>query len=122
MFKTALSAILLLATSFLSPPPVEVAPLQNNYRNIHQAADHKPQLTLYYTSYCPYSQKVLSYLEQIHKSVPMKNVESSRRAKDELRAVGGKLQVPCLVIDGKALYESDAIIQWLSEHKDLLDP
>ena len=31
------------------------------------------------------------------------------------------MQVPCLVIDGTALYESNAIIDWLSQHQDELD-
>ena len=33
--------------------------------------------------------------------------------RDELIAIGGKGQVPCLVIDGQPLYESDDIIQYL---------
>jgi glutaredoxin len=84
--------------------------------------EEKPTLVLYYTDYCPYSHKVLRYLQRIHKTVPMKNVGASAADKKELQAVGGKLQVPCLAIDGKALYESDDIIQWLSEHQDCLDP
>jgi glutaredoxin len=82
----------------------------------------KPALVLYYTDYCPYSHKVLKYLRRIHKTVPMKDVGSSAADKKELLTIGGKLQVPCLVIDGKAMYESDDIIQWLAEHKDCLDP
>ena len=45
----------------------------------------KPVLTLYYSNHCPYSQKVLRYLNQIHKSVPMKNVENNPAAKEELK-------------------------------------
>jgi len=83
--------------------------------------EEKPALILYYTDYCPYSHKVLGYLRRIHKTIPMKNVEKSAEDKKELLTIGGRLQVPCLVIDGKAMYESDDIIQWLSEHKDCLD-
>lgn len=82
----------------------------------------KPVLVLYYSSYCSYSQKVLHYLEQIHKTVPMKNVIDNVGAKEELRKYGGIMKVPCLLIDGKPLYESDRIIQWLSQHQDDLDP
>ena len=32
---------------------------------------------------------------------------------DDLRAIGGKVQSPCLIIDGKAMYESDDIIAYL---------
>jgi len=29
---------------------------------------------------------------------------------------GGRYQIPCLLIDGKAMYESDDIIRFLREH------
>ena len=86
------------------------------------AAKEKHVLVLYYTPYCPYSQKVLRYLQQIHKQLPMRNLENDPEAKAELKRVGGEMQVPCLVIDGKPLYESNAIIEWLSQHQDELEP
>jgi glutaredoxin len=42
----------------------------------------------------------------------IENEEDAR----ELLAVGGKKQVPCLFINGKPLYESLDIIQWLKDH------
>jgi glutathione S-transferase len=33
--------------------------------------------------------------------------------REDLIAIGGKKQCPCLIIDGKALYESDDIIDYL---------
>ncbi len=110
MMKWVMLVICVCAGSLYAAP--------NPHANVWPVAAQKHELVLYYASYCPYSQKVLTYLEHMNWSIPMKNVERSRKAKDELKAVGGKLQVPCLVIDGKALYESDAIIQWLSEHKN----
>jgi len=85
-------------------------------------AREKPQLLLYYIPWCPYSQKVLDYLKQIHRTVPMKNLQNDFKSKEDLRKVGGKTQVPCLIINGKAMYESAAIIQWLSQNKSILDP
>lgn len=85
------------------------------------AVQEKTVLVLYYTPHCPYSQKVLNYLKQIHKMVPMKNIAVDPVAKRTLKQIGGKTQVPCLVINGQALYESDDIIKWLSEHKADLD-
>lgn len=82
----------------------------------------KPTLNLYYSSHCPYSKKVLNYLYVIHKKVPTTDVQNNPEAKEYLKTHGGLMQVPCLFIDGKPLYESDDIIQWLSEHQDLLDP
>ena len=35
---------------------------------------------------------------------------------DELVRVGGKMQVPCLFIDGNPMYESLDIIQWLKDN------
>lgn len=87
-----------------------------------QIAQNKPILLLFYSSNCPYSLHVLDYLRKIHKKVPMRNVQNNPQAKEELRSVGGKMLVPCLIVDGEPLYESGAIIQWLSEHQDLLDP
>ena len=46
----------------------------------------------------------------------MKNILTDSQAKLELLEIGGKTQVPCLVIDGKALYESDDIINWLEQN------
>ena len=82
----------------------------------------RPVLVLYYSPACPYSQKVLKYLQQIHRTVPMKSVVNNPDAKKELKEYGGKMQVPCLLIDGKPLYESNSIIQWLSQHQESLDP
>lgn len=49
-------------------------------------------------------------------SVPMKDTHEHPAFREELIKIGGKSQVPCLVIDGKALYESNDIIEWLSKN------
>ena len=54
----------------------------------------------------------MNFLEKNNISVPMKNIHEEAGAKEELIRIGGKSQVPCLVINGKALYESDDIIKW----------
>ena len=64
---------------------------------------------------CPYCNKVLSFMRQNQISIPMKNTFDQKN-KQELIALGGKSQVPCLVIDGQALYESDDIIQWFKNN------
>lgn len=69
-------------------------------------------LTLYYKPTCPYCQKVLGFMDQNGISVPLKNREETRAIREELVKIGGKPQVPCLVVDGKAIYESDDILQW----------
>ena len=45
----------------------------------------------------------------------LKNAYDSA-VRDELIKIGGDSQVPCLTIDGQAMYESDDIIDWLKEN------
>ena len=59
---------------------------------------------------------VLKYMDQNGIKIPLKNVADYDNY-EELLKIGGKGQVPCLVIDGKALYESDDIIQWFERNK-----
>jgi glutaredoxin 3 len=84
-------------------------------------AQKKPVLLLFYSSQCPYCHDVLNYLNKIHKQVPMKDVVTNHQAYEELANLG-QVMVPCLLIDGKPIYDSTAVIQWLSQHQDLLDP
>ena len=46
----------------------------------------------------------------------MKDTLENPANRAELIAIGGKPQVPCLVIDGKALYESLDIIDWVRKN------
>ena len=74
------------------------------------------KLTLYYLSSCPYCQKVLRALEELKVKIPIKNIHENDEYRQELIKIGGKSQVPCLVINGKAMYESDNIVKWLKEN------
>jgi glutaredoxin len=55
-------------------------------------------------------------MEENNISLQAKDVSAGSDIRRELQSIGGKTQVPCLVIDGQALYESDDIIQWLKDH------
>lgn len=46
----------------------------------------------------------------------LKDIRKSPASREELLKIGGKSQVPCLVIDGVALYESLDIIKWLKDN------
>ena len=81
----------------------------------------KPDLLLYYNPWCPYCQKVLIHLEKMHKTLPMKNIQNDPEGIEDLMSIGGKLQVPCLIIDREALYESKDIINWISKNKQHLE-
>lgn len=74
------------------------------------------ELVLYYMPTCPYCLKVMHYLQSAGIEVPMKNISENSANRQELLQIGGKTQVPCLVIDGKVLYESNDIITWFKEH------
>lgn len=69
-------------------------------------------LTLYYKPTCPYCTKVLNYMQEQDIECGMKNTLEPG-VRDELIAIGGKGQVPCLIIDGEPMYESDDILMYL---------
>ncbi len=73
-------------------------------------------LILYYMPTCPFCQKVLGFMKKNDIEVVMKDTLSNPAFRQELLEIGGKTQVPCLVIDGKALYESEDIIVWFKEN------
>lgn len=73
-------------------------------------------LELYIKNSCPFCHKVLSFMEENNITLPLHNIDESDEDREHLIEVGGKRQVPCLFIDGKALYESSDIIDYLKEH------
>ena len=75
-----------------------------------------PQLTLYCFEGCSYCGRVKEFMKTNKILIPIKDTHNDAVARDELIRIGGKSQVPCLVIDGKALYESLDIIDWLKKH------
>ena len=75
------------------------------------------ELALYHFQGCPYCARVRDFLSKEGINVPMKDIHQTSAFRDELMKIGGKAQVPCLVIDGKALYESMDIIEWFKKNK-----
>jgi glutaredoxin len=117
--RTIFSLVIIIALFFTLSH--ECLALESSRLSKQATLKEKPQLLLYYTPWCPYSKKVLDYLAQIKKTLPMKNLQNDPRGKEELKKMGGKSQVPCLVINGKAMYESADIIRWLSQNQAFLD-
>ena len=65
-------------------------------------------MVLYYKPTCPFCQKVLAFMEEEDIALPMRNTLEP--------GVGdGKIQVPCLVVDGEPMFESDDIIRFLGD-------
>ena len=73
-------------------------------------------LALYHFEGCSYCAKVRDFMAKNNISISLKDTHANPAYRDELIKIGGKQQVPCLVIDGKALYESLDIIKWLKKN------
>lgn len=69
---------------------------------------------LFYKPTCPFCHKVLNFMQQNGISLPLVDTLDGDN-REKLIALGGKAQVPCLIINGKALYESDDIIAFLKK-------
>lgn len=75
------------------------------------------KLELYKMDTCPYCRKVFRVIEEMGRNdIEMHDIRHSLEDKERLIRDGGMLQVPCLFIDGKPLYESNDIIAWLREN------
>ncbi len=71
-----------------------------------------PDMVLYYKPSCPYCVKVLAYMQDQDIAMEMRNTMEPGVV-DDLMALTGKTQVPCLVISGVPMLESDDIIMYL---------
>lgn len=96
-----------MSSSYASNPPTT---------HTQEAMKSSHDLILFYKPSCPYCTKVLKAINTTAKGIELKNIQSDQRAIQDLIRIGGKRQVPCLLIDGKPLYESQAIIEWLSRN------
>lgn len=77
-----------------------------------------PTPTLYVKSTCYFCRKVLEFAATHHIDLTINDIVSEPTGTEEIRRVGGKLQVPFLVDtqNGLSLYESDDIIDHLKRH------
>lgn len=76
-----------------------------------------PKYELYKKDVCPYCQKVMKFMTENHvEGVIMKDIIEDPKNQENLVKRGDMDQVPCLFIDGEALYESDDIIQYMKDH------
>ena len=74
------------------------------------------ELELFMKPTCPYCIKVMNFMDENTITIPLRDIVADESAAETLVAVGGKRQVPCLFIDGKPLYESGDIIEWLRDN------
>lgn len=70
---------------------------------------------LYYKKSCPYCQKVLRFMDDNKINMNTRDTLQPGNQNDLVR-IGGKKQVPCLVVNGKPMYESDDIVEYLRDY------
>lgn len=78
------------------------------------------KLELYYFEECPYCLKVLRTISDLKIEVELKNTRLEQKHREFHLKTTGKTQVPCLYIDGKPMFESLDIINWLKENEAIL--
>ncbi len=71
-------------------------------------------LKLYVLPGCPFCAKVDAFLGEHDIEIEHLDVTQGTNG-DDLVRIGGKRQCPCLLIDGKPLYESGDIIDYLAD-------
>lgn len=75
------------------------------------------KLELFIMQGCPYCQRVLRNIAKSGRTdIELHDINMSREDNARLIEVGGMRQVPCLFIDGRPMYESLDIIDWLESH------
>lgn len=120
-FKTVrfiLGPILLLWEWITPPKGVERSPAVQN------VVDQKCQaLALYQFKTCPFCMKVRRAMRSKSLKIELRDAQHNEQHRADLMQGGGQIKVPCLRVtnaQGKSqwLYESDMIIQYLSQRFD----
>ena len=75
-------------------------------------------LRLFHKWQCPYSARVRDFVDEhrLGDRIEYVEIHEVEGAQDELARMTGKAQVPCLVIDGKPMLESNEIVEWLRQN------
>ncbi len=73
-------------------------------------------LVLFYFPGCPYCRKVLDTIDALEIEVELKDILKNSAFHSELVKLSGDDQVPCLVVDGRPMLESDDIVRFLKSN------
>ncbi len=78
--------------------------------------------TLFIKSACGFSRSVLLARDNLglQEALPVRNISDDSAAKAELENLAGKSQAPCLMIEGKPMFESAEIIELLVQRNTSL--
>ena len=71
---------------------------------------------LYVGTNCPFCRKVENLMKENNINIEIVDINKDLDQMKELVKNGGKRQVPCLLHDGKYLYESNEIIEFLKNN------
>jgi glutaredoxin 3 len=79
------------------------------------ASSRPVRMELFYFPDCPYCRKVLGAIDDLglEDKVLFRNARSDPKEREALVGLTGRTQVPCLVVDGKPMHESEDIKQYL---------
>lgn len=76
------------------------------------------KLELFYKDSCPFCQKVIRFIDkhELKDKIEFLDIVKDEANKKRLVDEGGMNQVPCLFVDGKPMYESSDIIEFLKSN------
>jgi len=78
------------------------------------------ELILYKFDACPFCRRVMKKVKELQLNIEYKDTKNSPQNRQDLYQIGGKTQVPCLLINGQPLYESKDINHALQIYADRL--
>ena len=75
-------------------------------------------LQLFHKWQCPYSARVRDFIDEhrLGDRIEYVEIHEVEGAQDKLAGMTGKSQVPCLMVDGEPMLESNKIVEWLRQN------
>jgi len=81
------------------------------------------RMILYHFESCPYCAIVRAAIDRLEvPDVETRDILENRTYRDELIRLNGTRQVPCLVVDGKPMLESEDIVSFLEKQFGTVHP
>lgn len=76
-------------------------------------------LKLMVTNTCPFCKPIIDKIEEENLNIEIINLNEQREYMEVVFNIGGKMQVPMLLIDDeKGMYESKDILEFIEENKE----